>query len=501
MREMRPYQEETFQAIRETVRQKVYRMVVQLPTGAGKTLIAARIAEGALKKGGTLAFVVPSIPLIDQTVEAFWRDGVRDVGVIQADHGMTDYSKPIQVCSIQTLMARNFFPPAKVVIFDEGHLIHKGHKRWMEHPDFQTTPFICLSATPWTRGLGNYYQTLLIGATIAELIEQKYLCPFQVFAGERPDMKGVAMVGDDFNQGQSSKRMRQGTLTADIIRTWKEKWGKPKTLCFAVDRTHAENLRDRFIEAGVRCGYQDALTTPNERTLIKRRFHSGEYEVVVNIDTLSLGTDWDVRCLILGRPVRSESRYVQIIGRGLRLGEGKDKLVILDHSNTTDELGFVTSIHYDRLRTSKERKPPAPSKPKPKPPWECPQCTMLHSRGMKVCTNCGYERKFISGIIEDDGELVDVTNKKLGKKGKKREWTMAEKRIFYAELLGYAAERGYKSGWAANQYRARFDVWPRGMDDVVAVSPSVATRQWIKSRLIAWAKSKKRGGMDAAPQS
>ncbi|MFS6779594.1 DEAD/DEAH box helicase, partial [Staphylococcus aureus] len=134
--------------------------------------------------------------------------------------------------------------------------------------------------------------------------------------------------------GELSNAMQKGNLTADIIRTWKERWGKNKTLCFGVDKAHAKSIQERFEHDGISCGYQDAETTSDERREIKRKFHNGEYKVVSNIQTLTTGVDWDVRCLILARPTRSEMLFVQIIGRALRTADGKEDALILDHSDT-----------------------------------------------------------------------------------------------------------------------------------------------------------------------
>ena len=97
MTELRPYQEQALQAIRDSVRGGVRRLVVQAPTGAGKTRVAAAIVEGALRKGNRLCFVVPAISLIDQAIEMFNAEGIDNIGVIQADHAMTDWSKPVQI--------------------------------------------------------------------------------------------------------------------------------------------------------------------------------------------------------------------------------------------------------------------------------------------------------------------------------------------------------------------------------------------------------------------
>src|SRR5262249_47925688 len=94
--ELRPYQQEALDALRESVGQGVRRIVMQAPTGAGKTKIAAAIVDGAIRKGNRMAFTVPRIDLVDQTMESFYSEGIRDIGVIQANHEMTDWSKPVQ---------------------------------------------------------------------------------------------------------------------------------------------------------------------------------------------------------------------------------------------------------------------------------------------------------------------------------------------------------------------------------------------------------------------
>ena len=92
MVELRPYQQEAIDAIRDSLRQGIRRLVVQAATGAGKTKIAASIVENARAKNNRIAFVVPTISLIDQTIESFYAEGIRGIGVIQANHEMTDWS-------------------------------------------------------------------------------------------------------------------------------------------------------------------------------------------------------------------------------------------------------------------------------------------------------------------------------------------------------------------------------------------------------------------------
>ena len=329
----------------------VRRIMVQLATGAGKTHIASAMTA-ALNK--PVIFTVPAIELVDQTLEKFHREGIRDVGVMQAALRRTDSSQPIQIASVQTLMRREI-PPAELVFVDEAHKIFSFYGKWFTDPAWKDVPFIGLSATPWAKGLGRLYQELIIAATTQDLIDLGYLSKFRVFAPAHPDLKGVRTIAGDYHEGDLGTAMDKAPLVADIVATWlKHGVGRP-TLCFAVNRVHAQHIRDKFEEAGVRAGYVDCFSTPSERIQVRTKFASGEFQIVVNVGVLTMGVDWDVRCIILARPTKSEMLFVQIIGRGLRPAEDKDYCLILDHSDTTSRLGFVTDIHHDELDDGEAR--------------------------------------------------------------------------------------------------------------------------------------------------
>lgn len=374
---------------------------------------------------------------------------------------------------------------------DEAHEQHKIIWQWMM--ERQSIPFIGLSATPWSRGLGRYYDDLLIAATTKDLIERGYLSKFRVFAPTHPDLKGVHTVRGDYDEGELAAAMDKPTLTADIVSTWMRIGENRPTFCFAVNRAHARSLEAEFERAGVTTAYIDAFTEREERTRIGQAFNAGRVKVVVNVGVLTRGIDWDVRCLILARPTKSEQLFVQIIGRALRTAAGKEDALILDHSDTTLKLGFVTDIHHEHLDT--ERPIEASSRRAEKSvkvPKECPSCHFLKPAGVHKCPACGFEPVRRQAVETVDGDLVQLS-------GKPRTFRQVEKQRFWSGLLWYVENRGKSDGWAAHKYKDRFGVWPRGLR-AISMEPDQLCRNWVKAAAIKWAKAqeKDRERADAA---
>lgn len=490
MRPLRAHQSKAIALLREALRSGSRRPILQAPTGAGKTVLAASIIELARAKGSRVIFTVPAISLVDQTAREFYAEGIRDVGVIQANHQMTDPSKPVQIASIDTLR-RRFLPDADLVIVDEAHRKSAFLEDWMTRDEWVSVPFIGLSATPWTKGLGRLYDRLIVAATTAELIEAGFLSRFRVFAPSHPDLTGVRTVGGDYHEADLSKAMQRGTLVADVVSTWLALAERRPTLCFGVDRIHAKTLQAQFIAEGVRCGYIDAMTPLDERETIRKQFKAKELEVVCNVGVLTTGVDWDVRCIVLARPTKSEILYTQIIGRGLRTADGKDDCLVLDHSDTTLRLGFVTDIHHATLSDGVMSADAGPAGEREQAkPKECPVCHYVRAPKVQGCPSCGHVAERSTEVQTVDGELVDLSAQRQANKAG---WE--EKAAFIAQLRRYQIDSGKKPGWVAQKYKARFGVWPNDprVSHVRAaerVAPDV--RNWITGQNIRYAKSRGR---------
>ena len=491
---LRDDQDLSLQVMREAVRSGKRRICMQAPTGWGKTVFASALVENAQAKSKKVMFTVPAISLIDQTVSMFAKAGILDVGVMQANHHLTNWDMPIQVCSVQTLMKLRTLPTVDLVLLDECHRWFNFYEKWLgtpkdRRPEWENIPLIGLSATPWTKGLGSWFDHYHKAATIQEMIDAGNLSPFKVYAPDHPDLSEVRTVAGDYHEGELSAAMQESKLVANIIETWLQRGEGRPTLCYAVDRAHAMKLKLQFEAAGVPCGYQDHSTKDAERAKLRRDFHNGTIKVVCNVETLTTGVDWDVRCIIIARPTKSDMLFVQIMGRGLRTAPGKDHLLCLDHSDNHLRLGFVTDIDesYEGLHDGKtprhENRTASIRLPK-----ECPKCGYLKLPKMALCPACKFVATVVSKIEPEKGELRELKPKP--KPAPTGPVTMEEKMQFYGELIGYGVEKGYQPGWAANKYRERLGVWPNSMKGVTARMPRPETLSWIKSRQIFWAKSK-----------
>lgn len=485
---LRPVQERALDLLRASIKGGHRRPQLELPTGAGKTVIAAHIVHNALERGHRPAFVVPLLSLIDQTVERFTQNGIPldKIGVTQADHPMRRPQAPVQVCSVQTISRRGF-PNSDLVIIDESHLQYGAVYRWMEEDPKRI--FVGLSATPWAVGMGKHWDDLVKPTTLRDLIAAGDCCPFRAFAPSKPDLAGVEVKAGDYVVDQLSDRMSEKSIVADVVLTWLQRAEGRPTMVFCVDRAHAARLHDEFCSVGVASAYVDAFTDSEERDSVKRLFHRGDIKVVCSVGTLIAGVDWDVRCISFCRPTKSPIIYVQAIGRGLRTAPGKDDLLILDHSNATLELGLPTDIKFDRLRQGKKGASSSPKTERLPSPRECPRCEQIVAATERECV-CGHVFRVQSKVQVVDGELSEVGSDKKSLRRENRLTEKSQKAHFFGELKYFAAMKNYNSGWCAHKYRARFGVWPDDpeINEAAEMPPSHETLGWIRSQQIRYAK-------------
>lgn len=476
--------------------------MVYSPTGSGKTGLAAFIVAGFVSRGMRVLFCAPYTILIGQTANRFVEYGLPgdEIGYIWADHPNYDPDRKIQIASADTLIRRVFPENIDLLIIDEAHLRKKRILKDIERLRGKGVKVIGLSGTPFSPFLGKYYDRLIKPTTIGELIQRGDLSKYEFYAPTKPDLKDVKTkasleYGSDYNETQLAEIMCGSTLVGDIVQNWLENGRDLPTIAFCVNVAHANYLTIQFNLAGVNAEVMTADTPVDERQTIIHRFETGATKIIVSVGVLVAGFDSDVRCIIYARPTKSEIRWLQALGRGLRTAPGKESCLIFDHSGTVHRLGYPDSIEYDDLPGKsdgmEESARRAAEERAEKLPHECSQCHYMKPAGVYVCPKCGHKPL--------GGEDVDTdTGRKLKKLGKNQHQpTKAEKQAWWSQIKFYQRQRvsqGKKpvsDGWCANTFRERFDEWPNGLSDFpMEITPTVSN--FIRHKLIAYAKGQEK---------
>jgi DNA repair protein RadD len=476
-----PYQLDAVEQLRRNIREGIRTQILAAPTGSGKTVIASFLIDECHKKGKRAVMVCDRIPLIDQTSTTLDLYGIPH-GVVQAQHWRRQPDQRVQVASAQTL-ARRKWPPADLIIVDEAHTIHRNVTERISTRD---TVVIGLTATPFTRGLGRMYDAVVSVTTTNKLIEDGFLAPYRIFAASEPDMTGAKVVAGEWTDEAAAERAMP--IVGDVVAEYLKHCDGERFIAFGVNTAHCAEMQRRFMEAGVPCALYTYRTSDEERAELVRDFKAsdGHLRGLISVSALAKGFDVaTVGCIIMARPLRTSlAEHIQIWGRGLRVDPDNPSKVctILDHAGNVARLweptmeffaNGATALDDGRKRETKK------AEKKQSEPMKCPKCAAVHAP-RPMCVSCGYEYPRRNKIHHLDGELHEFAG---GGKS-------SDRRDLHAQLLWIARERGYAEGWAARTVRDRTGQWPSGTPE--PMEPTPAVRNYVRSRMIAWAKSKKR---------
>lgn len=468
------------------------------PTGSGKTGLAAFMVDGYVSRGMRVMFVAPYTILLNQTADRFTQYGLpwEEISFVWRNHPNYDPSRLIQIASADTLIRREFPDNIDLLIIDEAHMKRRALLEVIRDKDIKV---VGLSGTPFASWMGKYYECLIKPTTIGELIKNGVLSGYEFFAPSTPDLKGVkttnTLFGRDYNEEQIAAIMGNADLVGDIVRNWLENGNSEPTICFCVNVAHANFVTREFIKAGVGAEVMTAETPHEERQDIIRRFEDGVTKVIVNVGVLVAGFDSDVRCIIYARPTKSEIRWLQCLGRGLRTAPGKERCIIFDHSGTVHRLGFPEDIEYDELPGKNDGMKTSGGGQQDKTeklPKECPKCHYMKPAGVYACPKCGF-KPLGSEDVETD------RNRKLSRltKGVKV-YSRDDKQRWWREIKGYQQYRAsigkpLSDWWCAHTYKDKFGVWPKGFDNTPA-ELSTEVYNFIKSKNIAYFKARQKSG-------
>ena len=337
--ELFDFQDESIDKLRDGIRREVKGQVLSSPTGSGKTEIAKHMIASAFAKGSRAIFVVDRLSLLEQTSRRFWESRIPHgcmSGEPSYDYG---HGERIIIAMVQTLANRGW-PKADVIFIDECHFMYDFLTKTLPK---RGCPYIGLTATAMSRGMKHVYEELVEVTTTAQLLRDGRLVEPIIRPSVEIDMTGVIPKSGEW--AAKDVRERGRVIIGDIVSTWVEETGKHfggpvKTMLFAADIAHGEELAGAFQKAGYDFRQVSAYDDAGDRNRTMEAFRHGKFPGIINCEVLSKGVDIpDAKCLVIARPYKkSLAAHIQMLGRIMRTAEGKDKALVLDHAGNC--LGF-----------------------------------------------------------------------------------------------------------------------------------------------------------------
>jgi len=346
--QLRGYQIEAVEAVEAAFQRGVHRPLVNMPTGAGKTVVLAEIVR---RRPGRALVIAHRDELLDQAAAKIRMiNPGADVGIVKA--AQDDVGAQVVVASVQTLACRKRLDRlgsdfATVIIDEAHHSVAPTYRRVLEHCAGSDSLVLGVTATPDRGdgvGLDRVFDEIVFSLTMPEMICRGYLADLRAVQIRFDlDLSSVAVRCGDYvaaDAGRALLRAHGPQIVAQAYRKYAE--GR-RGIIFTPTVTVARQMAAALTEVGVRAESLDGTTSPDFRRGILGRLRSGETEVVTNCAVLTEGFDEPaVDCIVIARPTMSSSLYCQMIGRGTRRSPGKLDCLVLDIVGIASRLDVVT---------------------------------------------------------------------------------------------------------------------------------------------------------------
>jgi superfamily II DNA or RNA helicase len=425
---LRPYQETSVNEIR-TALAKYRRVLFQLPTAGGKTIIFSYIAQASAKYNRKVLILSSRTEILQQNGGALERIGI-DVAYINPKARKVPEAR---VCCgmAQTLRRRvekedwqEFLKTVELVIIDECHETVSD----FVHEFLAPKCFVLgVTGTPRRYGnmgqLGSLYKAMVIGVSVKELEDLGYLSTATHYSIACPKLEDIPIDGGvgDFRQKLLAQAYENKMMYTGVVSEYMRLCPNTKALCFCVSAKQAIEVTKEFLLNGIEARYllsgsfdSDEMYS-GERSDVIDDFKANKFKILVNVGIAVAGFDCpDIETVILNFATVSMTKYRQAIGRGARITETKKHFTILDCGSNYRRLGMYdepvtwslwhsTSVG-DGVLTLKE------CDPKQRDINGKLGCGQMIPMQCKVCPNCGY-------VFPTDDHLYQMRLEEVAAKG------------------------------------------------------------------------------------
>jgi superfamily II DNA or RNA helicase len=446
---LRDYQQRDVARLQAAYAEGHQRVLYQLPTAGGKTVVFAHVLEGATRKNRRSAVLVHRRELIRQASDKL---AFADVphGIVAAGLDR-DHDVPVLVCSVQTAVHRlERLPRFDFIVVDEAH--HARAESWRKllaaWPDAKLLGVTATPARTDGKGLGvaagGLFDTLVPGTSVIELQRAGYLAHIRCFVPARLiDTAGLRSRLGDYELSALAERAR--AVTGDAIAEYRIHADHRPAIAFACTVAHAEAIAAAFAQAGYRAACVHGGTPTDERDARISGLATGAIEVLTSCDLISEGLDVpSVGAVILLRPTKSLVLAMQQIGRGMRPAPDKAHLVVLDHAGNVLRHGLPETERRWTLDGAPHRETVAEA-----PGWRCEGCGCFNALADLECAACGAARPLPRRRTPQEipGGLREISADHLARLVRMPYRSFIRTRRTEGELRAYAQAHGYKKGW------------------------------------------------------
>jgi|GEM_PF-518287 len=359
---LRSYQVEMKQKVFKEWQNGNMSVMMQMPTGTGKTMLFASIIKDLwnhfydnppLKK---FLIIVHRKELVEQVQKTLYDKYGLAHGTIQS--GKRDNEMyHIQVAMVQTLAREKRLNKWKdnefdFIICDEAHHILADSYQKIRKA-FPEAYLLGVTATPYRlnkQPFTDTFDVLVRSKPISWFIKDGYLSEYEYYSIEATsklqleiDNLKIDSTGD-YSDKAMTNALDNRKIRAKVVKTWLEHANGKKTIVYTINKEHNQNLCQEFIKIGYKCVAIDSDTPKEERDNYVNQFRKGEITIICNVNIFSEGFDCpDVECIQLARPTTSLSMYLQQVGRGLRISKNKEKTIFLDNIGLYNRFGLPSA--------------------------------------------------------------------------------------------------------------------------------------------------------------
>lgn len=452
---LRPYQDDAICRTQAAARNGARVIVLQSPTGSGKSTIGAGLVRNAVDKGKRVLFIVHRRRLVDQFSERLLEFEI-DHGVCMRGHPL-ERGSPVQVASRDTLLSQGResgyeMPPADLVIVDEGRHAAAPEFRRILYPYEQAGAYlVLLDATPTLAdgsGLGPWAKAMVVAAKVEDLVNQGYLVPVKCVAPERKVKRG---------------KVRRTGIAGDLVSSWQRYAEGQPTVLFVSRVQHSKEAVEEFQAAGIRAEHVDANTPDTVRDRIFDGLSNGLVQVVSNVGIIKEGVDIPtLGCCQIYMDVQGRVAFLQGCGRIMRPSAGKTHGILIDHAGAVFRHGFPDeNTDWTLLGNVNEDFASKHRDGQTEKTLFCRKCELLY-HGTLECPQCGRlpvkppRSIFEAPPVEHSHELLLEADRN----GDRSEFSQEEKVRHWLRCVGVAKSRNGNFSMAAAIYRQKYGMFP-----------------------------------------